>query len=99
MHTTLPTITDLVCALRAVQRDIPSNEDGAFDVRLRVVHDDWQLLWGDPSFDLDHRGDWGASTISRCDPADALQSIAIDLLDQVQQSMADELDDTEEGRG
>ena len=35
-------------------------------VRLQVIPDDsyWALRWGDPSFDLDHHGHWGATYLT-----------------------------------
>ena len=46
---------------------IDEYEDGeggpCVDVRLRIHSGSWQVLWGDPQFDTDHRGRWGYGTL------------------------------------
>ncbi len=40
-------------------------EDAYIDVRLQVMEDDsWGIHTGDSGFDVDHRGYWGASSLS-----------------------------------
>ena len=66
-------------------------EDEGTEVRLQVVPGEgWQIHHGDPCYDLDHRGYWGASWIegSMMDP-EYLEEVAQDLLDQVEDMEAD----------
>lgn len=39
-------------------------DDHSLDVRLQVTSEgDWNVLWGDPSYDTDHTGVWGSDSI------------------------------------
>jgi hypothetical protein len=45
-------------------RDINANVEGECDIRLQVYPSgEWSLRVGDSSYDQDHRGYWGASSI------------------------------------
>ena len=54
--------------------------DGFLDVRLRLQPDrSFTVLYGDPSYDTDHRGFWGTSSIA----VDTdLDTVADDLVEQ-----------------
>ena len=60
--------------------------DAYVDVRLRVHKDEWAVLSGDSSYDQDHRGCWGASSVDcETDPG----FVADDLISQVLDMHAD----------
>jgi hypothetical protein len=52
------------------------------DVRLQVHDGTWAIHAGDASYDQDHRGFWGASSVSANTDGDDLTSILEDLVDQ-----------------
>jgi len=55
-----PKISDVARELR----DLNKEADSEMDVRLQVYpNGDWAVRWGDPSYDQDHRGYWGSSSI------------------------------------
>ena len=64
--------------------------EGTIDVRLQVTEDEWGLHLGDASFDQDHRGHWGATTVAAEDDDSILDLAAQQLLDQVEESLAEE---------
>jgi len=84
------TVQWLASELRTIQHSAPwdaiePDPDGdvvCVYVRLQVAHGDAFVHSGDPSFDTDHRGYWGASVISRDDNISRLVEIAMDLIDQ-----------------
>jgi hypothetical protein len=52
---------DLIAAKQSLDAESPE-----MDVRLQVHEDGaWAVRTGDASYDLDHRGFWGASSIDR----------------------------------
>jgi hypothetical protein len=69
--------------------DFPDEYDGC-DVRLQVSKwgSDWAIRVGDASYDQDHRGDWGASSIRPDDTDAAIRSVAEDLVDQALEAAA-----------
>jgi len=79
-----PSIAAIAAELRAVN----ANVEGECDVRLQVWPDgQWRVRYGDSSYDQDHRGYWGSSSIpganrkgrvSRFNSVD----VARDLIDQ-----------------
>ena len=85
----------LVTQLRLVhsQADWASIEDGEepwLDVRLRAFDGDADLLTGDPSFDIEHRGAWASGVMtSDCDD-DELRALADELIAEVLDALADE---------
>ena len=53
------------------------------DVRIQVLPDGTRYFWyGDASFDTDHRGFWGAGTVSADDDDVQLIDTARDLVEQ-----------------
>jgi hypothetical protein len=57
------------------------------EVRLQYIPGEgWQVHYGDPCYDLDHRGYWGGSWIegSRLQDPRYLEEVAQDLLAQVE---------------
>lgn len=58
-----PKISDVARDLRQINKEADAHPDG-IDVRLQVYPDgDWAVRAGDSSFDQDHRGYWGASSV------------------------------------
>jgi len=76
-----------------------NTEDCYCDIRLQYFEGGVALHTGDPSYDLDHRGHWGYSSITPefCDP----NEIAKDLIEQVEydQEICRELEEKENGMG
>ncbi len=67
-------------------------EERSVDVRLQVLAtDSWDLHTGDASFDQDHRGHWGASSLNKGDTLDTLAQTARDLLAEVGECAAQTL--------
>lgn len=62
-------------------------ESGKIDVsiRLQVTESGWSVLSGDPQYDQDHRGHWGASSLE----VEGDQTLAEDLISQVEESIAE----------
>lgn len=88
----IPSVGEIVEELNGVLEDAQRSDRAiaaeGFDVRLQVLSDGcWGIKWGDPSFDLNHSGHWGASTLAS---GDDLLEIAKDLRDQVADSMYQE---------
>lgn len=53
-----------IAHIAACLRDLNANVEGECDVRLQVYADGvWAIHYGDSSYDLDHRGFWGASCV------------------------------------
>lgn len=78
----------LVGLLRAVRRDLRKWKEDETDVRLRVHDGESQLAIGDASFDTDHRGYIGASSVSADASTAALEDIARNLREQVAEAWA-----------
>jgi len=85
-----PSITDVAESLRVINRGLDPNDfpDGKWcDVRLQVYPDgDWTIRVGDSSYDQDHRGYWGSSSLNgrRFKSID----VARDLLEQCKEHHA-----------
>jgi hypothetical protein len=66
-----------------------SRHDEPIDVRVQVVSRyDVRFHDGDPCYDLDHRGHWGAGVIDSHFSEDDITDLASDLVDQVIESVA-----------
>ena len=66
-------------------------DEGGIDVRLRYHDGQFSLLSGDSSYDQDHHGHWGCSSVTDDMDADTLSGIAIDLHDQVLDDLIESL--------
>lgn len=66
--------------------------DGPVDVRLQVYPDgQWIVRFGDPGYDDDHHGYWGAASLrGKGRDAGTLRGIAEDLISQCQESYSEE---------
>lgn len=59
-----PSIEEVARELRRInQHDAGDYGDEGVDVRLNVQTSGWQVLWGDPQYDQDHRGFWGLGSV------------------------------------
>jgi len=67
-----------------------ADDDGnpSIDCRLRYHDGAWSFLTGDSSYDQDHRGHWGASSVGVGLTRIGANSIAYDLVEQVLDSIA-----------
>jgi hypothetical protein len=88
-----PTLADLTKDLRA-ERDAARNpwncaDPEGYDIRLQVVPGEgWSTHCGDPSYDQDHRGYWGAGMIRASMTVKEVRDLARDLLDQARDMQA-----------
>ncbi len=96
-----PTIKELAADLTALKRatDWESCEDPDcadpdcesdpgerwLDVRLQCVDGAWSLHEGDPQYDTDHRGYWGAGSLS---PRTNCRELARELIDEAKDHAA-----------
>lgn len=81
-----PTIKDLARCLAATKRaNFPCDDWDSIDVRLQVSEDGWSIHTGDSSYDQDHRGFWGASSM---DERTNCYDLAKDLIDQAREHQA-----------
>jgi len=92
-----PSIKDVSRALRNVENRYSRNElgmndspeDPSIDVRLQVYPGgDWDIHTGDASYDQDHSGYWGCSSIPAEGRRFDSKSIARDLLEQAKDDRA-----------
>jgi hypothetical protein len=61
-----PKIAEVAAELRAINAEWLEDDDveEGIDVRLQVWKDgSWSVHFGDSSYDQDHRGYWGASSV------------------------------------
>lgn len=64
--------------------------DAPVDVRLRVFDGQVSLHFGDAQYDTDHRGYWGAGTVSSKMTTHDAEFVASDMIDQIlEQEMQD----------
>lgn len=64
-------------------------EDDGIEVRLQVMSGGaWYIHTGDPSYDQDHRGYWGAGFVGRKDTNATLDSLATDLIEEAKDMAA-----------
>jgi len=86
-----PSIASVVSELREVRDGLGRGDDQEVDVRLQVYDESgwgWAIRVGSSDYDLDHRGYWGASSLSRQDKIKTLREIARDLIDQAKEQEA-----------
>jgi hypothetical protein len=94
-----PSIKDVSAELRAeyatvewamLAKDNDESLDECYlDVRLQVYESgSWAIRSGDPCYDTDHHGYWGASCIAQCDTPKTLRETAKDLINQARDMKA-----------
>ena len=65
------------------------DESGYGDIRLSMTDDgSWEIHTGDAQYDTDHRGYWGAETVSAGASKAECRNIARDLIEQVKDDYA-----------
>lgn len=83
-----PSIAAVARELRAVNAETydtagVAEDEQSIDVRLQVYPDGtWAIRWGDSSYDLDHRGYWGASSVPGNGRRFRSEEVARDLIEQ-----------------
>lgn len=80
-----PSQCDVAAQLEDIWSELNTSERAALteglDVRLQVLEDgSWDILTGDPCYDTDHRGYWGAGVLGQDTDCNEL---AGELLDEV----------------
>lgn len=70
--------------------------EDAVDVRAQFVDDGFEFHSGDPSYDTDHRGGWGAGSVSRLDDDSYLRQLANDLIMDALEDYAERYGDEDE---
>jgi len=89
-----PSIKDVAAELRVLNETEAEevDEEGELygvDARLQVLpNGSWQLWWGSPDFDTDHRGYWGATTLPGNNQKFDSTGAARDLIDQAKEMHA-----------
>lgn len=87
--TEFPAWHDVANSLVRIQAQI----DSECDVRLQVYEDgQWAVRWGDSSYDQDHRGYCGASSIEPTSTFEDLIQVAKDLISQAEDHEAQDHD-------
>ena len=91
MKTRFPSIAAVAAELRGISASV----EGDCDVRLQVYPDGkWWVRWGDASYDQDHTGYWGASSVPGVVKGRAVRfdsrHVARELLDQAKGQAAQE---------
>ena len=87
----VPSRRALTAHLRDIQnwlRSLPPEDlwdHPGTDIRLQVVDESWAVHHGDPGYDLDHRGFWGAGWLPS---TGGVSDIARDLIEQVRDEAA-----------
>jgi hypothetical protein len=80
-----PTVEEVQTQLETVRKMATDDTD----VRLQVHENGaWYIRIGDPSYDTDHRGFWGAAIVSPADSNADLKIAAGYLLDEVKEQHA-----------
>jgi hypothetical protein len=64
----------------------PEYHEKDCDVRLQIVDGSYQVHWGDPGYDTDHRGFWGVSSLRLNMTKKECYSTAKELLDDAEDS-------------
>ncbi len=83
----LPSIQSVAAALGRVKVNVGRfNDDDYIDVRLQVYETgEFAIRCGDSQYDLDHRGFWGSSSITK---KSNCREVAKDLLSQAEDQYA-----------
>lgn len=62
--------------------------NGFLEVRLQWFNGTWDLHWGDPSFDYDHRGYWGSTSLMGDEKPGDFTQLAKDLIEDMEYDYA-----------
>lgn len=94
----LPTEAEVQAELIGIRDDlmvrgdgeVEGGEDDFLDVRLQVSDTgEWAVHYGDPGYDTDHSGYWGAASVAPGDTDADLLTVAQDLITQVEDAYSD----------
>lgn len=80
-----PSINDVAADLRSINAETlePADEPEGIDVRLQVLDDGaWSVHSGDASYDTDHHGFWGSSSVPGNGKRFNARDVARDLIEQ-----------------
>lgn len=80
----IPSIRDVAHDLRLINKE----EFSYIDVRLQVTPDGWYIHSGDASYDQDHRGFWGSSSVPGSGRRFNSEDVARDLISQIREDLA-----------
>jgi hypothetical protein len=86
-----PNISQVASDLREINSTVLEFEDSGegIDVRLQVYEDGaWAVHFGDGSYDTDHRGYWGASSVPGNSERFSATAVAKELIDQAKDDYA-----------
>ncbi len=92
-----PTIKELTAEVEAYSRDLAAYDEADLmdgdgevygEIRLQVTDSGWSVQTGDPSYDLDHRGFWGASSIEPDASYAQCREIAKGLIEEARDAYA-----------
>lgn len=86
----IPDTNEVAGFLRGQRRYLIKERIHEADVRLQVNDNGWYIQEGDASYDTDHSGHWGAGTIMAESSEQDIQATALDLIHQVEESIAQE---------
>jgi len=83
VRVTWPTVREIVLDLESYREELAEYGEPDGDVRLQVLpNGEWELWTGDPSYDTDHRGYWGAGTLDAEASALEMRELARDLIEE-----------------
>lgn len=86
----LPAVSVIAKCLSQINKyRVEGDDEEGIDVRLQVYKDgQWAVRSGSSDYDQDHRGFWGASGVPGSRRSFNSQSVARDLIDQVENMAA-----------
>jgi hypothetical protein len=80
-----PCIKAVAAELHDAKRWCEPGNDNEVEVRLQVTASGWAVRVGDPQYDTDHSGYWGAGTVA---PKTNCRELARDLVEQAKDDHA-----------
>lgn len=88
----VPSIAEVVKELKAIKREIVKGEvsaDEPLEIRLQVLSNgQWTVHYGDPGYDTDHHGYWGAGSLSGDEDEGELEWTAREMIEEVEEAAA-----------
>jgi hypothetical protein len=82
-----PTVKEVAAELAWIQDLLHDDRQDETEVRLQVTEDSWEVHYGDPGYDTDHRGFWGSGILTT---SSDVEELAEELLEQVEEDYATE---------
>jgi hypothetical protein len=91
---TFPTVAEVTAGLKDLQKEVRKWQglrgDGV-DVRLQVTSKSWAIHYGDPGYDQDHHGWWGADFLGPDALDTDLKAMAKRLIEEAEEQFQEEL--------